>query len=114
MRLKVGSCDGPDDIDAYAIVTISEKEKQGGKDFEGFELFQPVGNKDGQFIIRSLQTNMFIRVSEDKYPRADVVHPFDASKFVLIPRYLLQSYNPNIYIKYQSSPNQGILNFDLT
>ena len=80
MRLNV------DDSDE--IVTISHKEKEADKEFGDFELFQAGGNKNGQLIIRSIQTKMFVRVSESLRLCADVVHPFYASKFVLKSRYL--------------------------
>ena len=77
MRLKVDN--------SGEIVTVSQYDNE----LEDFELFQAVGNKNGQLIIRSIQTKMFVRVSESSLRLcADVVHPFYASKFVLKSRYL--------------------------
>ena len=81
MRLKVDN--------SGEIVTISHKEKEADKEFEDFEFFQAVGNESGQLIIRSIQTKKFVRVSESLRLCADVLHPFNASKFVLKSRYLI-------------------------
>ena len=109
MRLKVET----DDIHGMKdclMTIIWQEEKDAGKckDFEDFELLQPVGNEESQFIIRSLQTKKFVRVAEDKYVSADIVHPLDASKFFLIPRYLLQTIHPYAYITWPVMANHSI------
>ena len=69
------------------MVTVSQYDKE----LYDFELFQAAGNGNGQLIIRSVQTNMFVRViSESLRLCADVAHPFDASKFVLKDRYFIR------------------------
>ena len=87
MRLKVDN--------SGEIVTVSQYDNE----LEDFELFQAVGNKNGQLIIRSIQTKKFVRVSElclRLY--ADVADPFYASKFVLKSRYLIYcNYNSTLH-----------------
>lgn len=81
------------------IVTITQEEKEfAGNDFEDFELIQTSGNDGVQLIIRSIQTQKFVRVSEFKSLRADVTDPIYASKFVLKPRYLFKLYIKNHYL----------------
>ena len=82
MRLKVDN--------AGDIVTVSQEAKEVGKELEDFEFFQTEGNENGQLIIRSIQAKKFVRVSKLKTLCADVIHPSEASKFVLKDRYLLQ------------------------
>ena len=72
------------------IVTVSQEAKEAGKELEDFEFFQTEGNENDQLIIRSIQAKKFVRVSKLKTLCADVIHPSEASKFVLKDRYLLQ------------------------
>ena len=71
---------------AGEIVTVSQDEKEAGEDSEDFEFVQAAGNESGQLIIRSIQTEKFVRVSESLRLCADVANTLDASKFVLKSR----------------------------
>ena len=81
---------------AGEIVTVSQ-----ANELEDFELFQAVGNGNGQLIIRSIQTETFVRVSQSLRLCADVTDPKNASKFVLKSRYLIYcNYNSTLHIAY--------------
>lgn len=75
MQLKVNSFG--------CIVTVSQEDTEAGKDFV---FVRNVGSDDGQLIIGSLQTDKFVRVSNDKSLRADAdgANPMDIDKFILI------------------------------
>ena len=83
------------------LVTISQENKETGKVLERFELFQAAGNEKGQLIIRSIQTKMFVRVSESLRLRVDVEDPLGAAKFILKSRYFDDYYF--VFIHYEST-----------
>ena len=81
MRLKVDHVG--DNVGKIMIMTISQ---EAGNDLDDFELFQAVGNENGQLIIRSIRNKMFIHVSKAFRLFADMADPENASKFVLKSR----------------------------